>query len=337
MQYKTVLQLFAALLFVLAIAVIGCKKDDETTNPPASGATYPVTATILNPAGLPQGGATLTLKNPPSNDPKFTGVSDSTGKATIQAPAGAQILVAKIGSVFLTETPVNVAASPTGTNVGTIRLQQNTTTTRVLVVKASAEQLENVLRRIGFTTFDSTTISAMRDSANADSVRFLNFLKQYTLIFSDCDGSTEGGSSYARMSRTYGRYIQDGGKMYGGHYNYYHLQRIWTSSYSRFDTQNPSGNDTLLIVDTNLGLYVGFTIIRWNSIDSRGLSGYEKFSDIPTNTKVYGVIKNTSPAVPVICENYVGTGKYLWTDYHNQDIINDPQLIKIVQYFLYSL
>jgi hypothetical protein len=52
---------------------------------------------------------------------------------------------------------------------------------------------------------------------------------------------------------------------------------------------------------------------------------------------VYGVIYRTSPSVGVIVENYIGTGKYLWTDYHNQDIKDDPKLVKIVQYFLLSM
>ena len=36
-------------------------------------------------------------------------------------------------------------------------------------------------------------------------------------------------------------------------------------------------------------------------------------------------------------ENHIGSGKYLWTDYHNQDIKDDVKLVKLVKYFLYSL
>ncbi len=323
------------VLLFFGIAMFGCKKDETPADP---SATYPVTATVLNPAGQPQGGATLTLKNPPSASSIFSAITNNLGNATIQSPAGNQTLVAKIGSVFLTEVSVNVQTNQAGTNAGSITLRQNTTgTVRVLVVKASAEQLENVLRRptIGFTTFDSTTVRAMRDSSVADSTRLLNFLKQYTLIFSDCDGGSE--SSYPLLSRVYGRYIQQGGKMYGGHYNYYNLRVIWPPAYRISDNQNKRPNDSLQIIDANLRLYLGFTVVKWLSDDSRFLSGYEKFSDLPSGTKVYGVIGGTTPPVAVITENYVGTGKYLWTDYHNQDIINYPELLKIVQYFLYSL
>jgi hypothetical protein len=58
---------------------------------------------------------------------------------------------------------------------------------------------------------------------------------------------------------------------------------------------------------------------------------------------VYAVFTNTpgsttSPqGVPVIIENRLGTGKYLWTIYHNQDILSDARLVRIVRYFLYSL
>ncbi|MBX2992419.1 MAG: hypothetical protein KF749_14805 [Bacteroidetes bacterium] len=327
--------LFVALtvLLVMGAFITGCKKDDPA-NPDA---TYPVTALVLNPQGDPQGGALLTLKNPPSNDPKFSSFTDAAGMATIQSPAGQQVLIASIGSAFLTEIPVNVAANPAGTNAGTIRLAQNTTV-RVLVIKASAEQLETVLRIVGFSSYDSTTINAMRDSANVDSTRFLNFLKQYTLIFSNCHGGTEGGSAYALLSRVYGRYIESGGKMYGGHYNYFHLQRIWSTFYTQFNNQGSPSTDTLKIIDANLSNFVGFSVASWaTSLDSRRLSGYEKFSNLPTNAKVYGVIKNTSPEVGVIVENYVGTGKYLWTDYHNQDIRNSATLVKLVQYFLLTM
>lgn len=325
-----------AVAFAVSIVVIGCKKDDETTTP-TEGPTYPVSATVLNPQGQPQGGALLTLKNPPSANPIYSAYTNSAGQATIQSPAGNQILVAKIGSAFLTEFPVNVAANPAGTNAGTITLIQNTSV-RVLVVQASAEQLEDVLHVIGFNSFDSTTIYAMRDSADADSSRFLTWLRQYTLVFSDCHGGSEGSSSYALLSRVYGRFVAAGGKMYGGHYNYYHLQRIWPTFYDNQDFQGTPSTDTLQIIDQSLGGFVGYTLASWDSsADSRHLSGYEKFSDLPSGSKTYAVIYRTSPSVGVIVENYIGTGKYLWTDYHNQDIKNVTRLVKLVQYFLLTL
>ncbi len=324
-----------AVAFAVSVIAVGCKNDEATSA--SDGTTYPVSATVLNPQGQPQGGALLTLKTPPSADPKYSAYTNAAGQATIQSPAGSQILVAKIGSAFLTEFSVNVAANTGGTNAGTITLIQNTAI-KVLVVKASAEQLEDVLHVIGFNVFDSTTITAMRDSANVDSTRFLTWLRQYTLVFSDCHGGSEGGSTYALMSRVYGRYVAAGGKMYGGHYNYYHLQRIWPTFYDNFDNQGTPSTDTLQIVDQGLGGFVGFTIASWDSSgDSRRLSGYEKFSDLPTGSKTYAVIYRTSPSVGVIVENYIGTGKYLWTDYHNQDIKNVTSLVKLVQYFLLNL
>jgi hypothetical protein len=333
-------KVLSALLAVVLIAGLvvfnaGCKKDDAT-NPIQTVPTYPVSMTVQSPSGQAQGGALVALKNPPYADPTFLAYTDTAGKATIMAPVGPQTIVAKMGTIFESEVSVTVVASTTPLVVPPVRLVQSATL-KVLVVQASAEQLEDVLRVIGFTAFDSTTIYALRDSANVDSTRTLNRLKQYSLIFSDCDGGSEGGSSYAALSRVYGRYVAQGGKMYGGHYNYYHLQRVWLSYFDAYDAQGNSSTDTLRIVDASLIGYVGYSTARWVSIDFRNLSGYEKFSDLPPSSKVYGVIKNTAPAVGVIVENYVGTGKYLWTDYHNQDIKDDANLVKLVKYFLYSM
>jgi hypothetical protein len=340
MKKVLLLSLLAVLVVGLFSVQLGCKKDDTTTTPTTgyTGPVYPVTATVLNPQGQPQGGAVLTLQSPPAVDPRFSAYTDTAGKATIQSPAGPQVLLAKMGTVFQATINVTVAASSTPTNAGTMQLQQNTSLGKVLVVKASAEQLEDVLRAIGFTTFDSSYIDALRDSANTDSTKLLTYLRQYALIFSDCHGGTEGGSNYAALSRTYGRYVQGGGKMYGGHYNYYHLQRIWLPYYETYDGQSNPTRDSLKIIDLSLSGWVGFSIANWDSsTDSRHLSGYEHFTDLPPGSKVYATIYWTSPQIGVIVENYGGTGKYLWTDYHNQDIKNVVHLRKIVQYFLLNM
>lgn len=326
--------LSVALFFSIIAIYSGCSSDDSPSGANTNVPTYSVTATVLNPQGKAQGGALLTLKNPPFQDPKFSAYTDSSGKATIQAPEGNQTLVAKIGSAFVSEIPVVVQPIAAGTIAGTMTLVQNTAV-KVLVVKASAEQLENVLRVIGYTTFDSVEVSDLRDSVSVDSTRTLEFLKKYTLIFSDCDGGSE--NSYPVLSRVLGRYVEQGGKVYGGHYNYYNVQEVWTPFYTKYDYQGISSRDTISIIDSELQRFLGFSTAKWKSTDSRALSGYEKFSDLPTTSKIYGTIRSTNPSVGVIVENYKGTGKYLWTDYHNQDIKDDPTLVKIVQYFLLTL
>ncbi len=322
------------LFFSVVVLYSGCSSDSSPSGPNSNVPTFAVTATVLNPQGQKQGGALLTLKNPPFQDPKFSAYTDSSGKATIQAPEGNQTLVAKIGSAFVSEISVTVKPIAAGTIADTLKLVQNTAV-KVLVVKASAEQLENVLRVIGYATFDSMQVSSLRDSVRIDSTRALELLKQYTLIFSDCDGGSE--DYYPVLSRVIGRYVQQGGKVYGGHYNFYNLEKVWTPYYTKYDNQGISSNDSISIIDVNLQNFLGFSSAKWNSGDSRALSGYEKFSDLPTNSKTYGVIWGTSPSVGVIVENYLGSGKYLWTDYHNQDIKSDPKLVKIVQYFLLTL
>jgi hypothetical protein len=322
------------LFFSVVVLYSGCKKDDSPTSPNTNVPTYPVTATVLNPQGQHQGGALLSLKNPPFEDPKFSSYTDGNGKATIQAPAGNQILLAKMGSAFISEMPVNVKPDTIGTTADTMKLVQNTAV-KVLVVKASAEQLENVLRVIGYAAFDSMQVSTLRDSVDSDSTRALELLKKYTLIFSDCDGGSE--DAYPVLSRVLGRYVEQGGKVYGGHYNFYNLQKVWIPYYTVRDYQGSTSSDSISIIDTDLQKFLTFSFAKWNSTDSRALSGYEKFSDLPTNAKTYGIIFGTSPSVGVIVENYLGTGKYLWTDYHNQDIKDDPKLVKIVQYFLLNL
>ncbi|MBC8044047.1 MAG: hypothetical protein IAF08_11460, partial [Rhizobacter sp.] len=260
-----------------------------------------------------------------------TATTDSWGKATIQAPAGNQILTAKIGSILAVDIPVNVAASATGTTVPAATLVQNTAL-KVLVVKAGAENIEDVLRKIGFATFDSIEVDALRDSVDVfyggDSTRALTFLQKYTLVFSNCDGGSE--SSYKVLARTYGRYMQSGGKIYGGHYNFYNLQEIYAPSYG---TDVSSNGDSVDVVEPALAAIIGTPVKWYNAVETLGY--YGSFSDLPTTTKVY--IRLKGKTVPVVMENFTGGGKYLYTIYHNQDIINDSNLIKIVNYFLYSL
>ena len=329
-------------------AYMGCKKDESPTGPDKNAPTYPVTATITNPQGYPQGGATLTLQSPPYVDPKFSAITDSMGKATIQSPAGQQVLLARFGTVFQATMTVTVLADTTATVISTpLHLQQNTSLGKTLVVNADAEQLEDVLRAIGYTTFDSISIYAIRDSSGipgtgiGDSTRLLNWLKQYKLIFSDCNGGDE--YAYPLLARIYGRYVASGGKIYGGHYNYYNLEVIWPPYFTQYDNQGSEYTDTMKIVDATLQGVVG-TYLDWTqSGDSRHLSGYEKFTDLPPSPSsyVYGVIKNTSPAIGVIVECHPNPnpngGKYLWTDYHNQDIKDLPNLRKIVEYFLLNM
>lgn len=298
-----------------------------------------VTATVYNPQGQPQGGATLALQNPPSEAGTFSATTDSAGTATIQSPAGQRTLVAKMGTVFQATLNVNVTANPAGNMItNPLQLQQNRALGKVLVITADAEQLEDVLRVIGYTVFDSVYIDTLRDQANTDSTKLLTSLKQYSLIFSDCDGGTEGDDDYAALSRTYGRYVQSGGKMYGGHFNYYHLQRIWPPYYTMEDAQDNPTQDSIKIVNSALAGFVGFTTASWDSsTDSRDLSGYEHFTDLPPTSTVYATISWTNPKIAVIVENHLGTGKYLWTDYHNQDIKDVAHLVKIVQYFLLNM
>lgn len=326
------LLLFVGMVFALVPS--GCKKDETGAVDPSQ--TFPVTATVLGPSGNPQGGATLSLQNAPSADPKFSTTTTSDGQGTIQSPAGPQVLLAKIGTVFQATISVNVAASAAGTNAGTVRLQQNTSLGRTLVIFAGCEQLERVLRdtAIAYYLYDSTTVSLMRTQAAADSTALLNYLKQYSLIFSDCNCGDETG--FPLLARIYGRYVQQGGKIYGGHYNYMNLQYIFAPDYR---TLTSAANDSLTITNTNLSTAIGYTVIGWP-----GSTSYQKYTDLPTgSTIVYAVFTGTpgtasSPqGTPVIVENRLGTGKYLWTIYHNQDILSDTRLVRIVRYFLYAL
>lgn len=321
--------LLAVMVLALTATFMSCKKD-EGGSTPGDETLYPVSAIVLNPAGQPQGGAILKVKGAADSDPRKAAVTDTAGRATIHAPAGVQTLVARMGTVFQTEFNVNVAASPSGTNAGTVTLQQSTTLGRVLVIYAGCEQLENVLRSdsVRFYTFDTTTVYQMRQQANTDSTALLNFLKTYSLIFSNCDCGSE--DPYALLARIYGRYVDQGGKIYGGHYNWMNLYKIFPGF---FLTQSSQSNDSVNIIDANLRTALGFSVVQWT------IGGYQRFTDMPTGgaSTVYAIITGTSPAVPVIVESRRGQGKYLWTIYHNQDILYYPKLVKIVRYFLYSM
>jgi len=336
--------LYNTVVSFVAIASLafyfGCSKKNGPTDStaPARVQTYAVTVNVLNPLGNPQGGATVSLVNPPYptgtySDQPFDATTDTAGNATIQSPVGTQTITAKIGTLFMATTTVNVTASTTPISAGHVRLSQNSTL-KVLVVQADCEELETVLTNIGFTTFDLTYIDTLRDRANRDSASVLTYLKKYSYVFSDCDCSTEEASSYAMLSRTYGRYVSGGGKMYGGHYNYYHLQRIWSPYYTKDYSGSVTGSyDSIKVLNTALAAATGYTVASWSGY----LRDYEMFNDIPTSSTVYAVLKNSSPQSAVIVVNYTGSGKYVWTNYHNQDVNGNQQLLKLIQYFLWSM
>ena len=339
--------LLGILIVCFLVAYMGCSKDETTVTGPntdPNAPTYPVTATIYNPQGYPQGGATLTLQNPPSTDPKFSALTDSLGKATIQSPSGPQVLLAKFGTVFQATLNVTVAATTTPTVITTpLKLQQNTSLGKTLIVTADAEQLEAVLRILGYTTYDSTSVYDMRTRASADSTGLLTWLKQYKLVFSNCNGGDE--DSYPVLARVYGRYVASGGKIYGGHYNYMNLEVVWPPYFAEND-QDYQGNtyaDSMQVVDANLRNVVGLYLDWTQSGDSRHLSGYEKWTSAhtPPNSYTYGIIKGTNPAVSVVVECHPNPnpngGKYLWTNYHNQDIKSIPKLRKIIEYFMLNM
>lgn len=313
--------------FGLALSFDACK---QNSNPADNETLYPVSITVMNATGAPQGGATVYIKGRDISDPKTSGMTNSNGTVTIQSPSGMQIIVAKIGTSFLSEKSVNIAASTSGTDAGTITLAQQAGV-KVLVVKGDCEKVENVLRKIGFTTFDSIPLYSLRYSAESDSNAVLTTLRGYALVFSDCNCGDEDG--YKLLARIYGRYVVQGGKIYGGHYNYYNLQTIFSPNYQSYTS---SAGDSVTITTQSFTTFIGWRTAKWNSTDSRGLA-YGSFSDMPANSTVHAIVTGTSPGVPVVVENRLGSGKYLWTIYHNQDIIDDPKLVEIVQYFLLAL
>jgi hypothetical protein len=334
---KTPFVLLVLLVTGVFALLSGCKKDDATTDTPAfnnSGPVYPVSVTVLGPAGNPQGGASISLVNAPSDSAIFKGTTDSAGKGTIYSPTGLHTILAKMGSVWQATIDVNVQALPTGNNAGQVKLRQNTTLGKVLVVFAGCEYLEQILRdtAIQYTLYDSTTVSNLVTRSNTDTTALLTYLKQYSIIFSDCDCGSE--YAYTNLARTYAKYVTQGGKIYGGHYNYYHLQKIFPPYYT---TSATAGRDTLKIVDVNLSTAVGYTMIKFPS----SFSGYSNWSNIPlSNVTVYAVEGSGLPAIPVIIENRLGTGKFVWTVYHNQDILystDSARLVRIVRYFLYNM
>lgn len=204
---------FIFILFAAVVLFQSCKSNSVAPNP----TLYQVTATVLDPAGNPQAGAILKLQGKADNDAVYATITDSAGNGTIKAPSGNQTLVAKIGSIFQVTFTVNVLASSTPTVAPPVKLVQNTLF-KVLVVYGDAEQIEDVLHdpNIGFTTFDTTDVYYMRNRVASDSTATLNFLKQYTLVFSDCNGGDEDG--YPVLARTYGRFVSQGGRIFGGHY-----------------------------------------------------------------------------------------------------------------------
>jgi hypothetical protein len=340
---KKLLLSFPILVIIIGMLMIaGCSKDSNPVAGPAGPrvATFRVSAIVLGPSGAPQGGATLSLVNPPSQTGTFSTITDTAGKGTLEAPAGPQVLKAKMGTVFQATISITVKDTNIVQIAGSVQLQQNTSLGKTLVIFAGCEQIEEVLAdtQIAYTTYDHTTVDSMRIRVDADSVSLLNYLKQYAIVFSDCNCGDETG--FPKLARLYGRYVQQGGKIYGGHYNYMNLQYIFAPYYQTYPTTSGTG-DSLKILNTDLSTAMGHTLIKWPN----SLYGYALFTDLPgsSTTTVYAVISGSTGSasspqgIPIIVENRLGTGKYLWTTYHNQDILSDPRLVKIVRFFLYNM
>jgi hypothetical protein len=330
---------FGILMVCILLGYMGCAKDETTVGPQnpntdPNALTYPVTVTVLGPSGAPQGGVTVTLQNPPKVDSIFSAITNSLGVATLQAPAGSQVFVATIG-VFQATITATVNASSTGNIISApIKLVQNTSLGKTLVIFAGCEQIEQVLAdtSIGYTKFDTTNIDYMRARVDADSAALLTYLKQYSIVFSDCNCGDEVG--YPKLARLYGRYVQQGGNIYGGHYNYYNLEYIFPGYYT---TPASGYGDSLRIINTNLSTALGYSVIYWST------GWYSPYTNLPANSIVYAVESGTTGStsspqgIPIIIENHVGTGKYVYTTYHNQDILSTPRLVGIVRYFLYNM
>jgi len=323
-----------ALIFIL----FGCKKNDNVLMPNAPLPLYQVRATVVDTTGNPRPGAILMLSSPPEQSGTFIATTDSGGKATIQSPPGNQLLIARYGITLQGTLTVNVQASSTTTDAGVVHLQAVAIPAKILTVITEAESLQTALRVIGFTTFDTTYADTLLAMSLRDSSALLTYLSRYSIIFSSCDDGLEAGADEAVLSRTYGRYISAGGKMFGGHCNYYHLRRIWAPYYQNYDNQEDEVRDSIRIVDSGLEAWLGFSIASWDSsTDSRRLSGYEKFLDLPPGSRVYATISWTSPQMGVIVENTLGKGKFVWTNYHSDDLVNAQGLRTIIQYFLLTM
>jgi hypothetical protein len=339
MKNKTHFFFLGILMLCILIAYMGCNKDERTvTGPNSTVPTYTVVVIVLGPSGAPQGGANVTLQNPPYVSSIFSAITDSSGKATIQSPSGPQTIIVTMGTVFTASITINVQITNVTQPVGTVKLQQNTSLGKTLVIYAGCEEIEQVLAdtSIAYTKYDYTWVDTMRARVSQDSVALLNYLKQYAIVFSDCNCGDEW--EYPLLARVYGQYVRQGGKIYGGHYNYYNLQNIFPPYYQ---TYTYGSGDSLKIINTNLQIALGYSVIQWPGY----LGTYDLWSDLPpaASTTIYAVMTSSpgSPSspqgIPIIVENRLGSGKYVWTAYHNQDILSDPRLIRIVRYFLYNM
>lgn len=136
--------------------------------------------------------------------------------------------------------------------------------------------------------------------------------------------------------------MAQGGNIYGGYYNYLNLQYIF-APYYQTQVYNSAATDTMKVIDPTLSTALGYSVIAY---PQNTLTLFDLWGDIPTsNVTVYGVIMNnpatsgSSQGIPIIVENRVGSGKYVWTSYHNQNILSDPthRLVRIDRYFLYCM
>jgi hypothetical protein len=288
----------------------------------------PVHAILDDPQGNPFGGVRVWI-----DSARDTVISDSYGKATLNSPCGSRLLKARLG-VFKAQVHITVSPCDTALSVPALHLVLDSAV-KILVVTTPCETTQTLLPVIGFTNIDSIAADTLTALANRDSAKCFDFLKNYPVVFLNCDGSFEIYT--ANLFSVLGQYISNGGVAYGGHYLFKALQQLFPGYYTQGDAQDLTPNDTLFITDAAMSSNVGYSSIAWQSTDDRGLSGYEKFTDLPPDAKGLAVIKNGAPQVGVIVENRLGLGRFLWTDFHFQDIVTFPEEVKLMKYVLYDV
>ncbi len=333
------------LSLALGVGLSACKKDPSITE--NISPSTKVTARIMDPTGKPIGGATVYLSGKAEDDATFSAKTNAQGIAVLNSPEGNQLFIAKMGTIFKTQFSINVKAD-VNNEAPLVQLKQDNLL-KVLVILASAENLEDVLNAIGYTDYDTISIDDFRDMAINNPGSATNYLKKYSLVFSNCNGSEE--NQYANeIAPIFEDYVMGGGKIYGGHYNYMNLRYLYPSYYNN-DCALEHDADSIAVNAPVVENYVGFSSAAWNSKPDefgivRRLNSYQQFRDLPPNNGLelnnitYFKIAGVSPSIPAVVENRPNGalgGKYVYTIYHNQDIIEDQKLLLIVKFILYAI
>jgi hypothetical protein len=303
-----------ALLGALILAA-GCGGDspiDPTTPGSISGKVTAEDGTTPVPAA-----AVFIEANGPSGAGATT--SDVNGNYTIsQLQAGSYVVIATKGN-FRSETPVTV--QPGKTTNATVKLAP---TGKLGVVLGSYDFIEDILAELGYKP-DTIVDHANLENATA--------LAQYKMIFLNCGAfvSTEAATALKA-------WVQAGGTLYASDWELDVVQAMFPSDILEWGYGDEQ-DITATVTNTDLQTFTGKSnaAIRYDLASWRMLTSISATPTILLRGTVTGYAGSTSettfPNQPLAISIAHGTGRVVYTTFHNEAGVTADQRV-VLRYFI---